>query len=149
MGNHLNYKQKILLKYLEIPIDNEESIDPIRIMKGLFIFSQEAKKDWLKNGFYEFVPYNFGPCSFEIYSDLRLLKKSGLLKVEFKEGQHWKYYSLTKKGKNVCNKIALDKEAYVFLEEIKNFVVKTPFSLLLKAIYKKYPDYAINSIFKY
>ena len=119
-------------------------------MKGLFIFSQEVKKDSVKeNSLYEFIPYNYGPCSFEIYEDLRFLTHLGLLFPKFIEGQNWKYYSLSKKGKLLDKQIKIDIKAFKFLKEIKDFIIETPFSLLLKAIYKEYPKFAVNSIFKY
>jgi len=145
-------KQEILLKYIAIPIemDRYPGIDPIRIMKGLFIFSQEVKKEWLKpNSLYEFMPYNYGPCSFEIYKDLRILKALGLLLSNQVKHQNWNYYSLSKKGEILNKQIKIDSRAEKFLKEIKNFATKIQFYLLLRAIYREYPDYATNSVFKH
>lgn len=145
-------KQKILLKYVGISnkIGKYPGIDPIRIMKGLFIFSQEVKNEWIDpDSLYEFIPYHFGPCSFEIYDDLHNLKALGYLVSQQIKGQNWDYYSLSKSGSKLNDQIMIDSKAEKFLKTIKEFVIKTPFYLLLRAIYKEYPDYAQKSVFKY
>jgi hypothetical protein len=141
-------RQKLLLLFLSV---DEDKLDPIRIQKGMFIFGQEAPKDWIPpTERYKFVPYNFGPCSFELYDDLSLLEVLGFLNSEIIPGKSWNYYSLTKKGKGIIPEImkSFPREAYEFMIQIRQFLKKVTFEILLKAVYKAYPKYAEKSVFK-
>jgi hypothetical protein len=147
----ISNKQAILIKFLSISAKGKENpgLDPVRIMKGLFIFSQEIKKEWLPpDSLYQFVPYNFGPCSFEIYQDLRALTARRYIITHQELGQNWHQYFLTAEGKKFAGTIKIRKEVEAYLRTIKEFVLGISFATLLQAVYKEYPTYAENSIFK-
>lgn len=65
----LNWKQKILLSIL----NEAREITRLKLFKISFLLSKEAN-------FYNFVPYKFGPYSFEMERDLNLLLKNNLIK---------------------------------------------------------------------
>lgn len=141
-------REELLILFLHLPSSGDKNlIDPIRIMKGIFLINMEVKE--FKN-LYKFEPYLYGPCSFEIYSDLKKLIAEGIIK-EYKPGdQYWSLYYLTEQGTETAEKI-LKK---ISDESIKNTILKTKklvtelsFVQLLNFVYKKYPNYAKKSIF--
>ena len=143
-------QQKLLLLF--IGAENRE-IDPIRIMKGQFILSKETPGSWLSPDMrYHFVPYSFGPCSFEIYSDLDSLERQNLIRGTQPPQQSWKNYAVSNDPGNrelesVRNEFRPELLKYVL--EVRRFVDSLNFRALLTAVYKKYPDYAVNSVFRF
>jgi len=145
----LSNQHKILMVFLEA---NTKGLDPIRIMKGLFLYCMEAPKEWdPPNGKYEFKPYDYGPFSQQIYSDLRELISLGLINAKEVPGYNWSFYSLTTEGEKISKKISREKnpDAVEYLKEIREFVKSASFHNLLVAIYKDYPDFAVNSVFRF
>jgi len=138
-----------LLAYLALPFDSSDatkSIDPIRIMKGMFLFAMESTlSDESK---YHFEAYSYGPCSFEIYSDLDNLVELGMINRESRAGETWPRYSVTSKGISVFQEIkkVADTAGMRQLSQIKNLVLSMSFLALLKYVYKKYPGFATRSL---
>lgn len=141
----LKARQKNLLALI-----GKATLSPIKIMKGMFIFSEETKKLTKSDERYEFEPYNYGPCSTQIYDDLNTLESFGYIKSEPAIGQSWKYYSLTAKGLKFAEKYlhSIDEKIAKYIDSIRNYVDHTSFRKLLKDIYSNYPSYAVNSLFK-
>lgn len=139
--------EELLILYFYLPSYRDKKIiDPLRIMKGIFLICQEI--DEFKN-LYKFEPYLYGPCSFEIYSDLRRLMTKGIVQEHAQEIHYWSLYSLTDAGKEIAQQIIkkIPKESLNKISDIKQTITKLSFIELLKFIYRKYPDYAKKSIF--
>ncbi len=68
-------------------------LDPIRLQKGMFLFAQESAAG--EDEKYSFVPYNYGPMSAQIYSDLDRLVADGVVEAAPERGQSWSRYSAT------------------------------------------------------
>ncbi len=151
----LTKKQEILLIYIDLPteLDPGGAIDRIRIMKGLFVFAQEIEdKDWIqREALYEFEPYNFGPCSFDIYSDLDILNSFGYIHETSLPNEETKYYRCSVAGHAQAQMLAknFDEKAISYLKSLKEFFSRLPFEEVLKKVYKKYPAYATKSVFQY
>lgn len=146
----LSPRQVILLLFMED--NNGGELDPIRIQKGLFVLSKEVPKEWIPaEARHNFVPYLYGPYSFDINSDLKMLVKEGFIKARNKPDVSWKYYSLTEKGKGLVKEKSesMMLELVSYIKTIREFVGELPFDLLLKVVYKKYPEYAAKSVFKF
>ncbi|MHA1506053.1 MAG: hypothetical protein ACTSR0_02540 [Candidatus Asgardarchaeia archaeon] len=136
----------ILLALMYLPTDKKsEMMSPIQIMKSLFLFKMELGLS--DSEFYRFEPYLYGPCSFDVYSDLALLQSQGLIDTE-PSFWGWKYYRLTDKGLNVAKEVVkdMDKSMLDKLQKIKTIVMSKSFMELLRYVYTKYPEYAKNSI---
>jgi len=122
----------------------QKPMDTIRIMKGLFIVGQESPKPL--PSYYEFEPYLYGPCSFEVYGDLDELLKAGLVE---EHRPYYRSYCLTAKGtekaKNAWSQIAADIRLRI--ETTKELVLSKSFSELLEYVYTKWPKMASMSIF--
>ncbi len=116
----------------------------IKLMKELFVLGQTIKP----SNFYEFIPYLYGPCSFELYKDLEALTEKRLVDIfdEYRDGHG--LYSLTKEGIEKSKKIfdSLDKTISDKISQIKGELNQLSFLDLLKKIYKEYPDFAKKSM---
>ena len=121
-------------------------MQPIQLQKTLFKFAMEFQIP--QDEKYEFVPYNWGPCSFEIYDDLGLMREQGLVEA-IPSGSGWNIYRLTELGK--AKSIELLKQANSTfvgaLDEVRNWVTSRDFETLLRDVYKEYPKYATESLF--
>lgn len=120
-------------------------MSPIQIMKALFLLKMKLKLS--DTEFYKFEPYLYGPCSFEVYSDLLLLQKQGIVNTELSLWG-WRFYRLTSKGIAIAEKNIkeMDEKILNEIKSIKNIVMSKSFIELLKYVYAKYPEYAKNSI---
>jgi len=139
-----------LLVYLYLPSKGRINlIDPIRIMKGLFLFKMEFREKLY--GFYDYKPYLYGPCSFEIYDDLLRLRLAGLVDEYSQPLSRWSYYRLTEKGEANAKQLVKEVPSDLLhrLKAIKMKVIELSFFDLLKAIYRQYPEYAKNSVINF
>jgi len=136
-------KEKKLLELIYLPVGGNPGMSPIQIMKAMFLIKQELDL----SEFYEFKPYLYGPCSFEIYSDLLDLKIRGLIDT-IPSLSGWKNYRITTKGKVEAEKYIKEESEEVKnkILQIKKLVVSKSFLELLRYVYTKYPEYATNSI---
>ena len=124
----------------------EGTIEPVQVQKVMFVFAQESEVP--EDEAYEFVPYNWGPCSFEIYTDIDELIERGMVQ-RFATGRGWSCYGLTGEGKAKAEQLRMSaKQAYLKgLDEWREWVITQPFKTLLKEVYQRYPDYAVASVF--
>lgn len=124
-----------------------DKMEPIQIQKTLFKFAKESGAP--EQELYTFIPYNWGPCSLEIYDDLGQLRDEGL--VEFvPSGRGWNLYHLTEAGVKKANELRekADHTLVKKLEAARSYVISRDFETLLSDIYKDYPDFAAESLFK-
>lgn len=125
----------------------DDEIDPIRIQKGMFLFAKESGAPEAE--VYDFIPYNWGPCSFDIYDDLEKLHDAGLIERVPVPGQTWSRYRRTVDGESkaalVSKKVPDTQAAYI--SSVKEAVTsERSFNRLLRRVYKKYPEYATKSL---
>lgn len=134
-------RKDILLYFIYLPVDKLNFLMPIQIMKGLFLIKKEQNPE----DFYSFVPYLYGPCSFDIYRDLNELTNEGLI-TTVKSRQKWNYYRITPSGRELCKEITLNDDLLENIKNNKKLVMEKSFIDLLEYVYNKYPEYAKNSI---
>ena len=132
----ISFKQKAILVLLNA--DAKKPMSPIQIMKSLFIYSKEDRP----KKFYKFKPYLYGPCSLEVYSDLRKLISEGFI-TAYSSFYSWSFYRITTKGEKLLIKLDFTDDK---LKEIKKTVLSKSFIGLVKDIYSKYPKFAKHSI---
>ena len=132
----LNFKQRITLLLLEV--DSKKSMSPLQIMKSLFLYAQQEKP----HDFYEFVPYLYGPCSFDVYSDLKKLTQENFI-TTYPISRNWSFYGITPEGER---QITEQKQSIEKLQNIKKYVLSKSFVELLKYVYSEYPQFASKSI---
>jgi uncharacterized protein len=131
--------------------DSSRPLDPVRLQKGMFLLSQEREIPVDER--YAFRPYDYGPFSSEIYSDLDELVSQGLVERILAPGYTWSRYRASADGVSTAQKILdelpADQLADVWwLEELKNEVLSLDFRSLLRRVYEQHPDYAANSVFR-
>ncbi len=68
-------RQKVLLKILS---EKQTKVSKIQLLKLLFLLRQETDLSKM-NGFYDFVPSEYGPFSFTVYRDIAEIKRLGLI----------------------------------------------------------------------
>ncbi len=144
----LTKPQELLVAFIAA---GPEDLDPIRIVKGVFVFCQEAAKEWLDpRAIYDFEPYSWGPFSFDLYRDLNRLRDLGYVEARQHPSATWSYYQATASGQQAAAEIRqrMNPQLVAYLGEVRRFVLSLPFRDLLKAIYRKYPQFATNSVFR-
>lgn len=127
-----------------------------RLQKIIFLFQQELKEDLG----YKFIPYNFGPYSSILQSDVDDLVANNYLKVEAKQQLDGKYiynYVITQKGERLANALLTDGKYVKFnfnqyckkLAKIKRMANFDNLDELLKRVYLEHPEFAKNSIYEF
>lgn len=138
----LTRKEWILLLLKQDPLDR------IHIMKALFLI-------WHRSGrnipvYFEFIPYLYGPCSFEVYSVLTVMESSRLIVQPPHPIQQWASYYLTEKGKKEVKEILrqADPDTLRLIEKVALEVSRLSFYQLLQKVYSEAPDFSANSMFR-
>ena len=123
-------------------------LDRIHIMKALFLIWHRTGRNI--RGYFEFVPYLYGPCSFEIYSVLGSLQANGFIVQPPHPVPQWINYYLTDRGKKRAEeaekKVSLD--TLKLIKEVADELSQLGFHELLHKVYTEAPDFAVNSMFK-
>lgn len=131
-----------LLSMLYAPGATDRYCEPIegslRLMKELFLVSREADAE----GFYEFEPYRYGPCSFRVYHDLDALKTLGLVMEMPIPDSQYKRYSLTSRGSEVAERIysRIPSHTRSSICDIKKRFNKASIFVLMAHVYQNYPE---------
>jgi uncharacterized protein YwgA len=122
-----------------------------RIHKVLFLLAQELEElSWLRS---DFIPYHFGPWSYEVEFVIRELVRLGFLeenveKMDLIDGlRHTGYvytYRLTRRGRLLAE-AALDKINPSVKKRMKR-LLKLSIWELIGYLYVHYPDYVTISV---
>jgi uncharacterized protein YwgA len=127
-----------------------EGIDPVRLQKGMFLLAREGGLPVRQR--YRFIPYNYGPMSRGVYRDVGLLGDERLLVERPVPGYAWGRLAATEKGRARAAELRADAavtpERLRMVGEIRAAVTRTTFADLLREIYRRYPEYAVRSVFE-
>ena len=134
---------------LVIESASDEGLSPLQLQKSLFIIGQ-SKLNGLPLDFYAFRPYNYGPFCEEIYHDTDTLVEEGMVFNIPVAGQSWSKYVITLKGQTRGEEIKKENNIGLveYINDTVQWVKSLDFSELLRAIYAKYPEYRVNSVFQ-
>jgi hypothetical protein len=102
---------------------------------------------------YDFVPYDYGPFSVAIYGDLDALYEAGAVERLPTPGYTWDRYRSTAAGVAAAQLLVdamgqSDRGRAVWLQRLKQDVLTLSFRDLLSYVYRRYPDFAENSVFR-
>jgi uncharacterized protein (DUF488 family) len=125
----LRRKQRLLLKVLEL----SGGISRLRLVKLMFLLSKDEYIS-LHHPVYDFVPYKYGPFSFELYNDLGSLRRQGMV---LEEGET-----------EVCLRPLSersDPRVATYVETSLERLARMDERTLIGSIYDTYPDYTIFS----
>ncbi len=144
-GSGMFDRRGSLLVFLAQP-SGSYPVDQIRVMKGMFLWSQEGPTEARK--LFHFEPYDFGPFDGSIYDDLEALEDSGYITVEIVRGTRQRRFQLTAEGRARAEAVeqCMPGAAASQLRAINRHVTSLGFAPLLKDIYEKYPRFATNSV---
>lgn len=135
------------------PAEASPALDPIRVMKGLFLFQNEDAPDVvspLPEGPYEFEAYAYGPFTAAIYHDLNELVTLGLLQSKPVFGRTYSRWSITERGAALAQAKVQEiaAERLRRLRHAKQIVLSKGFAELLRYVYERHPEYATESVVK-
>jgi hypothetical protein len=129
----------------------DERLDPIRIMKGLFLAQNEVSTDNIRpvdDPAFVFVPYSYGPFTPAVYGELEALEMQGLAESEAVPGKSFKLWRLTDAGWQAAlearNRLSVDTRER--LDHAFSIVTTRGFNALLTYVYGRYPESAANSV---
>lgn len=126
-----------------------------RLQKLVFLMEQELDEvptASLDDSDYNFIPYDYGPFSKELYDDLDSLEEAGLIEVEeepMADGKLKYVYHLTEKGQSWVQNQLTDSsadKAHSLAEGLASEYNDMLLSDLIDEVYAEYPEYAENSV---
>jgi len=123
-------------------------LTPVQLQKSLFVFGEECPQA-TKHEYYQFVPYHYGPFDSKVYQDAALLCAEGLVYIRPSVGG-WREYSATSEGLERAKELEgyLTPKHAEYLHAVVTWARSLTFDQLIRAIYKKYPAYKVNSVFQ-
>lgn len=124
----LNWKQKILRNILVFL--NNEKYSRLKVFKIAFLLGRNIR-------FYDFVPYKYGPYSFEMDKDLRIFIKNGWINMENNQ-----IYI----NKHIIKSLDNNTDNTDETREVINKFGNRNETNLLNYVYENYPFYIQNSL---
>lgn len=120
---------------------------PVQVQKLFFLIDREASHV-VGGPHFGFVAYDYGPFDRGVYDALERLAGLGLAEITL--ARNFRKYSLTPegmvRGQAVLN--GLNPASRDYIEKLSKWVRQLSFSQLVSAVYKKYPDMKVNSVFQ-
>jgi len=107
--------------------NNKSKMSKLRLVKLMFLISKRIP-------LYYFVPYKYGPFSFQLYHDLSRLEKDGFVSIEDDSVSLVKT-DLPSVDHKIKNIVRMNSEKYSALDD----------KMLLDYIYEEHPEYTIFS----
>ncbi len=108
-------------------MNNKSKMSKLRLVKLMFLVSKRIP-------LYYFVPYKYGPFSFQLYHDLSRLEKNGFVSID-DDSVHLVKTDLPSVDHKTKNIVRMNSDRFSDLDD-KN---------LLDYIYEKHPEYTIFS----
>lgn len=139
-------KEEFVLAVLSASENNRYT--PVQIQKIFFILDREIPEH-ISGPVFDFKPYDYGPFDSTIYQIMEMLIEKGYVSRHGESIEKSRSYSLTTDGRVAGNSHlkTLNDSANSYIADVISFVSKLGFSQLVQAIYKKYPDMKVNSVF--
>ncbi len=119
--------------------------DPVRVQKLFFLLDKEIPQH-IDGPCFHFEPYHYGPFDKAVYEVLDSLAEQG--KITIDTTGRYNRYSLTDSGyaRGMAVLRTLSKPAARYMEDAAKWIRFVPFKHLLSAIYRQYPEMAVNSL---
>ncbi len=133
---------------LAVAAAEDEGLDPVQLQKSLFLLGEKRKQE--VGPFYEFEPHNYGPFSKDIYAHATALVDNGYLTKEKQPSYSWSIIRITEQGRRAARTLRREapEEALAYLERAVDWVKGQSFYDLVRSIYRHFPEYRTNSIFR-
>lgn len=144
MAKELTRTQHVLAALAATPAS---VLRPVQVQK-LFFLLDKKRESLGKKPRFEFRPYDYGPFDPEVYRELEALENAGLVTIET-DWRGLRHYRLTPQGAKEGGRLLqqLDEAEREYAEKAGDWVSKQSFASLVAAIYQKYPEMKVNSVF--
>jgi uncharacterized protein YwgA len=122
-------------------------LDPIRVQKAVFLLTQRGSQGW--RSLYSYKPYNWGPYSPQLASDMNLMVNIGLVETEEVSWSQYPRYQTTPAGEAQAQVIwtSMNPAETSFIRSVRSYVTSRSFTELLREVYAEYPEFATASYF--
>lgn len=123
------------------------SFTPVQVQKLCFLLDREAAH-LLEGPHFNFAPYDYGPFDRAVYDGLDSLARGGMARIE--NAGRYRVYALThagfQSGTALMRRLPAGTQDY--LVSMAAWVRELNFEQLVAAIYNRYPEMKINSVFR-
>jgi hypothetical protein len=128
-------------------VGEDAAFTPVQVQKLFFLIDRELGPQ-IGGPHFGFQPYDYGPFDGAVYRDLEMLSYQGFVHIE-RVGA-LKHYRLTAQGFAEAKRRApaADARALDYFFRAAQWVRSLGFADLVSAIYRKYPDMKVNSVFQ-
>ena len=135
---------------LVIAAGGDSGLTPVQLQKTLFLLATSCPNAVASDS-YQFEPYDYGPFDSSVYRDTEELASEGLVSILPVPGRSWRQYVVTPAGVEVVETVrqGVPPDIMAYLQEVVTWAKGLSFSQLVKAIYARYPEYRVNSVFQY
>ena len=123
----------------------DAAFDPIRVQKLLFLVDREVSER-IGGPYFHFRPYHYGPFDLFIYRVLDELTQTGDMRID--GSGRYPRYRLTDTGyrRGMAVLERLPDPVAKYMRDVAQWVRLTPYRRMLAAIYRRYPETAVNSV---
>jgi uncharacterized protein YwgA len=130
------------------PEEEAEPLDRLRMQKAVFILQMAGPEAW--SDAFNFVAWDWGPFSRDLANELVVLQQQGLMETEPVQWRRYPRYKTTPEGEKIAQKVAseLDEKHRAFIRKVRRYVTSRSFSQLLREVYSRFPEFAVNSRFQ-
>lgn len=138
------------LTLLAIGLAGGQPLTPVQLQKAVFLLQELLPGSVKPDAGYAFVPHNYGPFCAGVYDDARELSEEAFVTVQQVPGQRFSSYTATAAGLTQANMIAaqLPAESSAYARRVVDWVRAQSFRGLVSAIYERWPQYKVNSVFQ-
>jgi uncharacterized protein YwgA len=122
---------------------------PVQIQKLMFLIDRNIASQLNLSDKFNFSAYDYGPFDSAIYDELRSLKSLGLIDA-IPTNRGWEKYFLTQQGliNGEVLQGRIEPHFFDYIKKVSELVRSLTFRDLVSAIYKKYPEMKVNSVFR-
>jgi uncharacterized protein (DUF488 family) len=145
-GDQMDYPKRLLTREKAVLATLQETkhdLSSLVLTKLFFLLRQETGVAKRVAGFYDFVPYRFGPYSFALHNDLAALKRNGYVEPY---GDNWALGRFVDRDRDWMSELDEDVASAI------RYVLSTRGELksddLLRHVYQTYPWFASKSELK-
>ena len=123
----------------------EAHFNAVQLQKLLFLVDKEAAQ-WFDGPIFDFRPCQYGPFDEAVYRELDELIRRGFIQIG--HGGAYPRYSITPSGYTHGSSMleGLPSSLRRYLEKAAQWVLSVTLAQLLLAIYRRYPEMAVNSV---
>ena len=126
-----------------------QSFTPVQVQKFFFILDKEVPAG-IGGAKFDFQPYDDGPFDKKVYGVLENLASREQVIRSGDSSRSYQVYSTSgmgqKEGERLFGQFKAEIQQYA--KEVSEFVLECSFTELVSAIYKKYPEMKVNSVFQ-